>query len=106
MLADLRLSIRQLASAPSFSLPTVIGLGVAIAASTAAFSIFHVTLLSARTDRIVAIWGIDTKRAQEQVEACYDDLRNWSSRTDMFDHVALASSVNLDFPILGDGPPR
>jgi hypothetical protein len=56
--------------------------------------------------RIVAIWSTDTKRGQKQVEACYADLVDWSSQTSVLDGVALASSVNLDFPITGDGPPR
>lgn len=110
LFADLRHSIRQLVSTPSFTVPAVTGLGLAIAATTAVFSIVNATMLHSLgftgKDRIVAIWSTDAKRGQKHVEACYGDLVDWRKQTDIFDGVALASSVNLDFPIHGDSAPQ
>ena len=100
-------SIRRLLSTPSFTLPAIGALALAIAATTAVFSVVHATMLQsigfADTDRITAIWATDPARGQKQVETCYRELLDWQKQTDIFSHVALASSVNLDYPLLGDG---
>ncbi len=108
--SDIRQGIRQLASARAFSVPAVSGLALAIAATTAVFSVLNATMLHSLgftgNDRIVAIWSTETKQGQQQVEACYDDLVHWRAKNGIFESVAIASSVNLDTPLLGEGPPQ
>ena len=107
---DLTGSLRRLARSRAFTLPAVAGLALGIGVTTAVFSVVDTMLLRpmgfANTERLVAVWATDLKRGQKHVEVCYQDLLDWRAEKDLFEEVALASSVNLDFPISGDGPPQ
>jgi putative ABC transport system permease protein len=107
---DLAGSIRRLARHRAFTLPAVAGLALGIGSTTAVFSVVNTMLLRSmgftKTDRLVAVWATDVKRGQKHVEVCYQDLLDWRGEKGLFEEVALASSVNLDFPIAGDGPPQ
>src|SRR5688572_13583963 len=101
MRRDLLYSLRQLLKARAFTLPAVAGLALGIGATTAVFSIVHTLLLSSLgfsdTNRLVTLWQSDPRRGQKHVEVSLHDLQEWSKQTQLFDGVALASSVNLDF---------
>ncbi len=56
------------------------------------------------TGTIVALWATDRPHGQEHVEVCYYELVQWWKATAIFEEVALVSSVNFDFPLLGNGP--
>lgn len=103
-------TLRQLLASPSFSVPAVLGLALAIGATTAVFSIVHRTLLNPMgltdVESLVALWQTDAKRGHQHIEASYADYQEWRKQTALFSDVALASSVNLDFPIVIDGEPR
>jgi putative ABC transport system permease protein len=107
---ELRHSARQLIRTRAFTLPALAGLALGIGATTAVFSIVHTMLLRSmgftQTDRLVALWQTDLKRGQKHVEVCWADLIEWRKQTAIFEEVALASSVNLDFPLTGDGKPQ
>ncbi len=103
-------SLRGLLRDRAFSLPAIGGLALAIGATTTVFSVFSAMLLRPMglrdTGGIVALWATDLPHGQDHVEVCYSDLLHWRKATAIFEDVALASSVNLDFPLLGNGPPE
>ena len=107
---ELIASARQLARARSFTVPAVLGLAIAIGATTAVFGVFHTMLLRPMgfrdTQSLVTLWQTDVRRGQKHVEVCYADLLEWRKRARLLTGVALVSSVNLDFPLTGDGQPQ
>ncbi|HYP14064.1 MAG TPA: ABC transporter permease [Bryobacteraceae bacterium] len=109
MLADLLHGVRSLVHTRAFALPAIAALAAGIGATTAVYSVVHTMLFRSmdmkQVERLVAIWQTDPKRGQKHIEVCYNDLLEWTKRTDTYAGVALASSVNLDFPLLGDAEP-
>ncbi|HEV8146836.1 MAG TPA: ABC transporter permease [Bryobacteraceae bacterium] len=109
-LRELRHATRQLLRAPAFSLPAILALALGIGASTAIFSVFHAMLLRSMgfhdSGSLVSLWLTDAKRGQKNVEAAYGDLLDWQKQAQLFDNVALFSSVNLDFPLFAGGEPE
>lgn len=101
--------LRQLARAPGFTLPVVLGLALAIGATTAVFSVFSALLIRSLgvtgAERLVALWRADEAHGQKRVELSYRDLAEWRKAGDVISGLALASSVNLDLTLfLGDAP--
>lgn len=96
-------SFRNLARSRAFTIPAVAGLAIGIAATTAVFSALSAMLLRSigfnDPPRIVALWLTDEPHGQQHVEVAYADWREWRKENSTFDDVALASSVNLDYPL-------
>src|SRR4051812_11415206 len=101
---------RRLIRTPAFSVPAIAGLAIGIGATTAVFSVVSAMLLQSmgfdEPSRIVALWQTDEPHAQKQVEVSYNDLIEWRKAKDTFADVALASSVNLEFPLFGTSQPE
>ena len=99
-------SLRQ----PRFTLPVVMGLAFAIGATTSVFSVFSAMLIRTLGLRelasLVAVWRADEAHGQKSVELSYNDLLAWQAARDTVEDVALASSVNLEFPLVVDGTPE
>jgi putative ABC transport system permease protein len=91
-------------------LPVVVGLAIAIGASTAVFSVFSAMLLRPLGLRdpagIVAVWRADEGHGQSRVEVSFRDFVEWNKATDVVEDVALASSVNLDFRLAAGREPE
>jgi putative ABC transport system permease protein len=106
--SELRQSARQLAHAPSFTLPTIAGLALGIAAAVTVFSAVHAAFFRSMgfTDpaSIVSIWDLDAPRGEKHVEVSLAEFDRWRIEGNLFQDVALVSSVNLDYVLLGDGP--
>jgi predicted permease len=66
IVADLRLTLRQLRRAPVFATVTILTLGLGIGASTAIFSVAHAVLLRPlpyeQPGRLVAVWSNNTRQ--------------------------------------------
>lgn len=103
-------ALRDVMRRPAFSLPAIIGLALGIGATTAVFSVFSAMLLRSNgiddPKRIAAIWRTDEEHGQKHVEASYANLRQWRMARETFSEVALASSVNLDFPLFAGPQPE
>src|SRR5215467_4334219 len=100
---------RQFRHAPGCTFPIVIGLALAVGASTAVFSVFSAMLIRSLgfddPRRLVALWRADEAHGQKSVELSYRDLIEWSKAGDVIEGMALASSVNLDLTLYaGDRP--
>src|SRR5437660_6897998 len=97
-------------SSRGFTVPAVAGLALAIGATTAVFSAYYAMLLRplgfSGTDSLVTLWQTDAAHGQAQVEICYEDYLAWRKQAPQLLDVALASSVNLDFPITSGGQPQ
>ena len=102
--------LRPLLRTPTFTLPVVAGLAIAIGATTAVFSVFSAMLLRPlglrEPARVVAVWRADEGHGQTRVEVSYRDYVEWRKASDVVEDVALASSVNLDFPLFAGGEPE
>jgi putative ABC transport system permease protein len=102
--------LRPLLRTPTFTYPVIAGLAIAIGATTAVFSVFSAMLLRPLglrdPQRVVALWRTDPAHGQKSVEVSYRDYAEWRKATDAVEDVALASSVNLDFPLLVNGEPE
>src|SRR5437016_9693499 len=102
--------LRQLARIPAFTIPVVAGLAFAIGATTAVFSVFSAMLLKSigfhDAGQLAAVWRADEAHGQKSVEVSYSDLVEWRKARDTVAELALASSINLDFPLAADGPPE
>ncbi len=98
--------LRPLLRRPAFTLPAIAGLAIGIGATTAVFSVFSTMMLQSMgvrdTSRVAAVWLTDPAHGQQQVELSYSD---WRALSKAFD-IALASSVNLDFPLTFNGLPE
>jgi putative ABC transport system permease protein len=101
--------LRPLLRAPSFTLPAIAGLALAIGAATAVFSVFSAMLLRPLgirdPQRVAAVWRADEAHGQKRVEIGYRDYLEWRKAEDL-DDIALASSVNLYFPFFAGGEPE
>ena len=102
--------VRQLIRAKLFSVPVVAGSALAIGATTSVFSVFHAMLIrpmgSGQVENLAAIWRTDEAHGQKNVEVSNGDLLEWRRAACALDGVALASSVNLDFPLVLGGVPE
>jgi len=102
--------LRQLRRAPGFTLPLVMGIAIAIGATTAVFSVFSAMLIRAlgfdNPHRLVALWRADEAHGQKSVELSYRDLTEWRKADDVLDGMALASSVNLDLAVYAGHRPE
>jgi putative ABC transport system permease protein len=82
----------------------IAGLAIAIGATTAVFSVFSAMLLRPlgldEPKRTVAVWRSDEAHGQKRVEVSFRDYVEWNKATESVEEVALASSVNLDFPLV------
>src|SRR5262245_47046451 len=100
---------RQLERTRAFTLPAVAGLAVGIGAATAIFSVCNTLLLGSMgfsdIGGLVSLWPTDVQRGQKHVEVSYGDLVDWRRQASLLEDAALASSVNLDFALTGDGAP-
>ncbi len=103
-------SLRRLRGARAFSIPAVAGLALAIGAATAVFSVFSAMLLASLgvkdPARVVTVWATDPAHGQQNVELCYADYIDWRKAGSPLADLALASSVNLDFPLPSQGMPE
>ncbi len=103
-------SLRRLRGARAFSIPAVAGLALAIGAATAVFSVFSAMLLASLgvedPARVVTVWATDPAHGQQNVELCYADYVDWRNAGSPLADLALASSVNLDFPLPVQGLPE
>src|SRR6185369_15964227 len=102
-------SFRQLLRTPGFTVPVVVGLALAIGATTAVFSVFSAMLLRPMgfhaPETLIAIWRADEAHGQKSVEISHRDQLDWRKANDVVEDVALASSVNLHFPLtIADTP--
>src|SRR4051812_41128677 len=102
-------ALRRLLRGPALTVPAIPGLALAIGAATAVFSASHTVLLRSRgiaaPESPVTLRRTDPQRGQKNLDAAFNDYREWSKQRDLLG-VALVSSVNLDFPIVGDGNPQ
>ncbi len=103
-------SARQLLRSPRFTWPAFTGLALGLAAATIIFSVYHALLLGSLgfgdLPRLVSLWPTDPQHRQQHVEVCFADWMEWRKRAPLLEDAALASSVNLDFRLNGDGPPQ
>ncbi len=102
--------VRQLLRSRAFTIPAICGLALGIGATTAIFGVYHALLLRSmgfqEVNRLVSLWPTDIQRGQKHVEASQGDLLEWRKRASLLDEIALASSVNLDFTLTGNGQPQ
>jgi putative ABC transport system permease protein len=102
--------LRPLLRTPTFTVPVIAGLAIAIGATTTVFSVFSAMLLRPLgvddPRRVVAVWRADEAHGQKRVELSYRDYVEWNKAQDSVESVALASSVNLDFPLFVGNEPE
>lgn len=101
--------LRHLARTPGFTVPVVVGLALAIGATTAVFSVFSAMLIRSLgfqdPQRLVALWRADEAHGQKSVELSHRDLTEWQKANDTIEAMALVSSVNLNLTLyVGDTP--
>lgn len=99
LVKDIRFAIRTLLKQPAFTSAVVVTLALAIAATTAIFSIVEATLLRPlpfRTpDRLAFLWGVaGPQRAVRG--ASFIEVQDWARRTRSFEDVAIYDETSLN----------
>src|SRR5690349_14299364 len=107
---DLRYGIAQLRRKPGFALLSIFALALGIGAASSIYSVVSAVLLNplpfAEPDRLVTLWALDRKHADQPVELSLNAFRQWKKQNQVFDDIAVFSSVNLDFAFTGNGEPQ
>src|SRR5262249_9949832 len=108
---DIHYALRPWRRNPGFALVSIVPLGLAIGATTAAFSVVEATLLRplpyAHTERLVAIWDGHLKdQGLAKVFASYDDFDNWRRHSQSLERVAAATWATGEQILTGSGDAR
>lgn len=91
LISDIRLGVRQLRRAPSFTLAATLVLALGIGSTVAAFGVFNTVFLQTELDRsddVVGLYCRDTSRQGEYVGISFPTLVDLRSREGLFDGVA------------------
>lgn len=110
LLQDVRIALRALRSAPSFSLVAILTLAVAIGANTAIFSVVDGVLLRPLPypdeDRLVRVAAGVLPQAGGD-EAPFSDRGYWHfvEKNRSFERFGAYAEGNAQWPLTGDGPP-
>jgi len=89
---DLRLAVRKLVRAPSFTLVAVLTLALGIGANTAIFSIVYAVLLRPLpfkdAGRLVMLWETWAIRGENHVVVSAANFRDWKEQSKSLEHLA------------------
>jgi putative ABC transport system permease protein len=100
VLSELRYALRVLYRRPTFALPSIITLALAIAANTAIFSVVNAVLLHPLPfkdpSRVVTLWQTDPKRGVDHFPVSVPYFKGWQARNQVFDQMAAFAGTNLD----------
>jgi predicted permease len=101
---DLRVAIRSLRGAPSFTLVVLATLALGVGATTAVFSVVYGILLRplpyAASDRVVMVWENDRVSRTEREAASVPDYFDFIERNRSFEH--LAGFTQQQFNLAGE----
>ncbi|HXX24671.1 MAG TPA: ABC transporter permease, partial [Terriglobia bacterium] len=101
---DLRLAVRKLGRAPSFTLVAVVTLALGIGANTAIFSIVYAVLLRPLPfkdpGRLVMLWETWGKQSDERVVVSPANFRDWKEQSQTIEHMTAlwwhGSTITID----------
>ena len=104
---DIRYSLRMLAKNPGFTAVALLTLALGIGANTAIFSILDAVLLRPlpfpESERLVAIWGTDSKTGETQRAISYPDFTDLRDQNRSLEN--LAAFTDGSFTLTGGGEP-
>ena len=104
---DIRYGLRMLAKNPGFTAVALLTLALGIGANTAIFSILDAVLLRPlpfpEPDRLVAIWGADSKTGETHRALSYPDFTDLRSENHSLE--SLAAFTDGSFTLTGAGEP-
>ena len=107
---DLRFALKLLAKTPGFTLTSILALGLGIGATSAIFSVLNTVILNPLpfrdAGRLVTIWESDPRRGSTEIEVSYGSYQEWRRQNQVFEDIAIVSSVNLDMPLTGGAEPQ
>jgi len=97
---DLVYAARTLKRSPAFTLTAVMTLALGIGANSAIFSVVNAILLRplpfAAPDRLVMIFGTDTRRGDRFDVAAYPNYADWNSQNRTFESMAAYVCESFD----------
>ena len=107
---DFLFGVRLLAKSPGLTLTSVLALALGIGATSAIFSVLNTVILQPLAfrdpSRLVTIWESDPRRGSAEIEVSYGSYLEWRKQNQVFDDLAIVSSVNLDMPLTGGAEPQ
>ncbi|HSR54434.1 MAG TPA: ABC transporter permease, partial [Acidobacteriota bacterium] len=88
LLQDLRFAFRTLLKNPGFTVVAVLALALGIGANAAIFSFVNAFLIRplpfSQPERLVHVWGTDTRKGYDQNRVSVPEFRDWSERSRSF----------------------
>ena len=106
MLSDIRYSARRLRAAPAFSIVATLTLGLAIAATTAVYSVIDALMLRPLPyrdpERLVDV-AVTGSAGVARTDSPIDRFRRWRENMEVFE--ALEAYANRNFSLSGHGEP-
>ena len=108
--SELRYGARRLARRPGFTAIAVATLALGIGGATAIFSVADAVILRplpyADSDRLVVLWHADNARSNQSfLETSYPAYQYWRDQNQVFEHLAVMTTVNWGWTHAGDGVP-
>ncbi|HEY6119221.1 MAG TPA: ABC transporter permease, partial [Pyrinomonadaceae bacterium] len=106
---DIRYGTRSLLKHPVFTTIAIITLALGIGANTAVFSVINAVVLRPlpypQPDRLVMLWGTNTKEGSQEQPASFADFNDFRSQAKSFSSLAATSPL-WNFVLTGDGEPQ
>lgn len=106
----LRSAVRRISANRGAHALAAATLAAAIGASAAVYGVLETVLLRPLPlddpSHLVAVWESSERSPDAPVEVSWSNFADWRERNRVFSSISLATSVNLDLSLTGQGDPR
>src|SRR5215213_7470126 len=100
LLGDLRVALRQLRRAPTFTIAAIVCLALGIGANTAIFTVINAVLVRPlpypQPERVVMVWEANRDRAGDRNVASPGNYLDWKAQNRVFERMAAVYHTRMN----------